>query len=370
MEYIPGGDIFTLLQNVGCLSEDNARVYTVQIVKALQFLRMNGIVHRDIKPDNVLITAQGRLKLADFGLSYFGVADQRLSATNSTSFKMRRAKKKGKKFSKMRHNSLPDTDTNPTAKTPTTEEERKAAASILSDPTPPILLDLSMSDQSIPLFGITSSNESNDQRMDSNLSTESYNNINTSSISNISTDFTTNANMSSVSSISTDSVISTSQNQQQQQQPSLPLPQQQLIISTGNLTQNAVVGTPDYMAPEVIKSKNHTYTADYWSLGCVVFEMLTGIPPFHGIDEVDTFRRILIGAGFWEELDDAEVSDDAKDFIHKLLTVDPSKRLGSKSIDEIMHHQWFNGIDWENVESLDPVFVPDTSSLDNYKNYF
>ena len=60
----------------------------------------------------------------------------------------------------------------------------------------------------------------------------------------------------------------------------------------------------------------------------------------------------------------------AKDFIHKLLTVDPSKRLGSKSIDEIMHHSWFDGIEWENVEQLDPVFVPDTSSLYNYKNYF
>lgn len=350
MEYIPGGDIFTLLQNVGCLSEENARIYTVQIVKALQFLRINGIVHRDIKPDNILITAQGRLKLADFGLSYFGVANQRLSAANSTNLKMRRAKKKGKEFGKMRHNSLPDNETQPASTEP-------KAPSILSDPTLSVLLDLSISDQSIPLIGITSSNESNDQRIGADLSTESYTNINSSSVSNLSSDLSNNSNnnnnvnISSLSSISADSILSSNS------------------ISPTN-SANAVVGTPDYMAPEIIKSKNHTYTADYWSLGCVVFEMLTGIPPFHGVDEVDTFRRILVGAGFWEELNDAEVSEEAKDFIHKLLTVDPLLRLGSKNIDEIMRHPWFKEIDWDKVEALEPVFVPDTSSLDNYKNYF
>lgn len=359
MEYIPGGDIFTLLQNIGCLSEDNTRTYTVQIVKALHFLRLNGIVHRDIKPDNILITAQGRIKLADFGLSYFGVANQRLSATTSNSFKIRRPKKKGKDGSYVRHNSLPGVDDSSRSNNSTTSSPQHGniPRPNLSDPTSSILLDLSSSDQSLPLI-TTSSTESNDPSYyrniaNSNLSTDSYN-INTSSFSNISAE-STNPNISSVSSVSADS--STPNNNNNNNNAS--------IAHT-----NAVVGTPDYMAPEVIKSKRHTYTADYWSLGCVVFELLTGIPPFHGVDEVDTFRRILIGAGCWEELDDAEVSETGKDFIHKLLAVDPEKRLGSKSIDEIMNHPWFEGIDWNSVESLEPVFVPDTSNIDNYKNYF
>ncbi|KAJ1472075.1 kinase-like domain-containing protein [Baffinella frigidus] len=76
MEYVQGGDCYTLLQGVGALSEDWARQYMAEMVLALEHLHNKRIVHRDLKPDNILINADGHLKLTDFGLSDMGLMDK------------------------------------------------------------------------------------------------------------------------------------------------------------------------------------------------------------------------------------------------------------------------------------------------------
>ncbi|XP_035827473.1 microtubule-associated serine/threonine-protein kinase 3 [Aplysia californica] len=73
MEYVEGGDCATLLKNVGCLPLDLARMYFAETVLALEYLHSYGVVHRDLKPDNLLITALGHVKLTDFGLSKIGL---------------------------------------------------------------------------------------------------------------------------------------------------------------------------------------------------------------------------------------------------------------------------------------------------------
>ncbi|OHT12822.1 hypothetical protein TRFO_17174 [Tritrichomonas foetus] len=223
MEYIPGGDIYSLLQSVGCLEEKNVKTYIVQLVKALQFLRENQIIHRDLKPDNILIDSNGFLRLTDFGLSLCGL--------------------NGKQ-------------------------------------------------------------------------------------------------------------------------------------------QASRVGTPDYMAPEIVLNEDNSYSCDYWSLGVITYEMLWGVPPFHGSTEDDTFKNILtmnINSSFLdaqdtqnnqEDNDFGPVSNQCKDFISKLLVSDPKQRLGSNRFEEIMDHEWFKGIDWNAINEMSPVFVPDTSSLENYQIYF
>ncbi|XP_053208942.1 microtubule-associated serine/threonine-protein kinase 2-like [Panonychus citri] len=73
MEYVEGGDLATLLKNMGPLPVDLARFYFAETVLAVEYLHNLGIVHRDLKPENLLITALGHIKLTDFGLSKIGL---------------------------------------------------------------------------------------------------------------------------------------------------------------------------------------------------------------------------------------------------------------------------------------------------------
>lgn len=202
MEYLQGGDLFSLLHHVGCLNEQNTKTYTVQIIKALEYLHSHGIVHRDLKPDNILIDINGKLKLTDFGLSLYGAFDR----------------------------NIPD--------------------------------------------------------------------------------------------------------------------------------DKSIVGTPDYLAPEIILCRPHSFSVDYWSLGCVIFELLVGEPPFHRDTESETFAQILSGKIDFSYFDE-DTTPECIDLIKRLLAVEPEKRIGANGIKEIMDHPWFKGIDWENIDSMKPVFVPE-----------
>ena len=69
MEFCPGGDLMSLLINKDILSEDEARFYTAELVLCLEAVHKLKCIHRDIKPDNILIEQSGHVKLSDFGLS-------------------------------------------------------------------------------------------------------------------------------------------------------------------------------------------------------------------------------------------------------------------------------------------------------------
>lgn len=71
LEYVPGGELFTLLRTRRRLAESAARLYAAQIVVALAHLHSHEIVYRDIKPENVLLDRHGRVKLVDFGFARF-----------------------------------------------------------------------------------------------------------------------------------------------------------------------------------------------------------------------------------------------------------------------------------------------------------
>lgn len=73
MEYVEGGDVATLIKNMGPLPMDMARTYFAEATLAVEYLHNYGIIHRDLKPDNLLITSLGHIKLTDFGLSKIGL---------------------------------------------------------------------------------------------------------------------------------------------------------------------------------------------------------------------------------------------------------------------------------------------------------
>lgn len=69
MEYCPGGELFFYLSKIGRFKQRSAQFYAANILLALEFLHKKGVIYRDLKPENVLIAADGYAKITDFGLS-------------------------------------------------------------------------------------------------------------------------------------------------------------------------------------------------------------------------------------------------------------------------------------------------------------
>ena len=107
-------------------------------------------------------------------------------------------------------------------------------------------------------------------------------------------------------------------------------------LATQKKTDNKTVGTPYYMAPEMIKGK-YSPKSDIWSVGIIIYLMLTDKFPFVNSKEYDVFEMIEEGKYNTQLLDDCECSEEAKDLVKKILVKDPDKR---PSASDIMHHPW------------------------------
>ncbi|KAJ4973870.1 hypothetical protein NE237_007044 [Protea cynaroides] len=236
MEYLNGGDLYSLLRNLGCLSEDVARTYIAEVVLALEYLHSLRVVHRDLKPDNLLIAHDGHIKLTDFGLSKVGLI-----------------------------NSTDD----------------------LSGPA---------------VGGTTLLGESEPQ-----LS------------------------------------ASDKLNQRERRQ------------------KRSAVGTPDYLAPEILLGTGHGTTADWWSVGVILFELIIGIPPFNAEHPQIIFDNILNRTIPWPRVPE-EMSPEAQDLIDRLLTEDPNQRLGAKGASEVKQHVFFKDINWDTLARQKAAFVPASES--------
>eukprot|EP01119_Soliformovum_irregulare_P011917 TRINITY_DN304_c0_g1_i2.p1 TRINITY_DN304_c0_g1~~TRINITY_DN304_c0_g1_i2.p1 ORF type:complete len:623 (-),score=172.92 TRINITY_DN304_c0_g1_i2:47-1915(-) len=245
MEYLPGGDCLSLLEELKFFGNEMTKFYIAETVLALKYLHDNGIIHRDLKPDNMLINKDGHIKLTDFGLSVFGVHDALHFSGDKNS-----------------------------------EKSGKIISPINSPSNSPI--------------------NSPNQRIQKKL--------------------------------------------------------------TRREKAFSLVGTPDYLAPEVLKETGHDEAADWWSLGAITYEFLIGFPPFSGDSVAEVFDNVLNQELMWPEDDEMEepIHPDARNFIENLLIRDPSKRLGARGdgVQEILRHPFFNGIDWDNLYNVDPKFKP------------
>lgn len=290
MEYVPGGDMRTLLNNSGILHERDAHFYAAEMLISINELHRLGFIHRDLKPENFLIDRSGHLKLTDFGLSKGGLSQSRASTLHAKMEILRECK----------------------IINYTTYEKRQ-------------------------IFG----RQKNLDR------SRAY----------------------------------------------------------------SLVGSPDYMAPEVLLKSHHSanssswvegydYAIDYWSIGCIIFEMLAGYPPFVGENPDEVWVNLF----HWQEVlerpvyDDIDaefnLTDESWDFINRLIA---HRNCRIASLEEAQSHPWFGTMNqklinyeqskkrgalirppshgsvdiWANIRNLprgvcDPPFVPELrDELDN-----
>lgn len=108
------------------------------------------------------------------------------------------------------------------------------------------------------------------------------------------------------------------------------------------------VGTPEYMAPEVIKKMGHGFTVDYWGLGMVTYEMMTGLPPWYTEDRSKIFKRLLRSPLSFPS--NVECSPHLMNFIASLLNRSPHQRLGVRGSNSVKVHAFFRRLDFKLVE--------------------
>jgi len=251
MEYVPGGDMMNLLIQEDTFSEDWTRFYIAETILAIDSIHKLNYIHRDIKPDNLLIDKNGHIKLTDFGLCT-GFQTNRLKFLNNKLKSQPKELQNGDIQHKTREERL---------------KEWKKKRRVLA---------------------------------------------------------------------------------------------------------YSMVGTPDYIAPEVfMKNVGYSMECDWWSVGVIMFEMLIGYPPFCSESPNETYRKIMN----WKKTlifpDETPISPVAKDLIVRLLC-EQETRLGINGVEELMAHPFFKGINWNTLRNQRSPFIPqlsspiDTSYFDDY----
>ncbi|CAM8955236.1 unnamed protein product [Rhodiola kirilowii] len=135
-----------------------------------------------------------------------------------------------------------------------------------------------------------------------------------------------------------------------------------------NTRSNSMCGTVEYMAPEIVLGKGHDHSADWWSVGILLYEMLTGKPPFVG--NRDKIQQKIVK----EKIKlPTFLTGEAHSLLKGLLNKDASKRLGSGATgsDEIKRHKWFKPINWKKLDErqIQPSFRPDVSGQQCTANF-
>lgn len=137
-------------------------------------------------------------------------------------------------------------------------------------------------------------------------------------------------------------------------------------------TAKTICGTPEYLAPELLKGQSYGKAVDWWTLGCMLYELLVGVPPFYVSNRRDLFRKIAVEHPTYPSI----ISSSAKRILERLLDKRQEVRLGSVGgAAEIKNHPFFSGIDWEGLKygTISAPFRPEFGEnlgIDNFDPAF
>ncbi|GAA6029026.1 hypothetical protein JCM8097_001558 [Rhodosporidiobolus ruineniae] len=125
---------------------------------------------------------------------------------------------------------------------------------------------------------------------------------------------------------------------------------------------DSVVGSPDYMAIETLRGQSYSYSVDYWSLGCILFEFLAGFPPFSGATADETWTNLknwarVLRRPHYDRPEDRifNLSDEGWDAITCLIN---HKERRMSSLDQVKAHSFFRGVDWPSLRDRKAPFIP------------
>jgi len=129
-------------------------------------------------------------------------------------------------------------------------------------------------------------------------------------------------------------------------------------------------GTPDYLAPEIVTGVGHCMGVDWWTLGILIFEMLSSLPPFYGDTPIETYKKIVQCRLRFPRY----LSHESKEIIRGFLKAKVTRRLGvtnNRSVSMIRNHEWFHGFSWRDLADfkLRPPLVPKLKSQSDMSNF-